>query len=255
MARKIISAFWDRITRNNINDNFKELYNDVGDISGKITDEVYEEIKNNVNLNWREPVATEVDLPTDAETGDTRMTTADGKVYRYDGSEWIEIQQFNPDAIVAVEERLQTQIDNLPTKEEVGDLANEAEANSKDYTDELDTRVFGEASEVVRVVESGSNQYGSYIRYSDGRQECWDMTIPIKADEVSGNVYVGSEWVTFPKTFDSTKSIHCSSRVSSIGRWSNTYTPSGNGVTAYQYSSVKAVNSYATYVYAIGWWK
>src|SRR5699024_6706285 len=87
MSRRNIGTALDRENLNNHNDNYEELYNQFNDVAGKITDDVYEEIRNDVKLNWKEPVDTVGNLPDDAETGDTRMVKEmkDGvsPVYRY----------------------------------------------------------------------------------------------------------------------------------------------------------------------------
>src|SRR5699024_1246403 len=133
MSRRNIGTALDRENLNNHNDNYEELYNQFNDVAGKITDDVYEEIRNDVKLNWREPVDTVGDRPDDAETGDTRMVRESvegvGPVYSYRGSDWIEIAGLVGTAMTEVEERLQADIDNKETPEGAQEKAHTAEAN------------------------------------------------------------------------------------------------------------------------------
>lgn len=95
MARKDIHIPLDRENRNNFNSNFIELYKEIGNVVGSITDEVYDKIIDGSKLNWKEPVDSQSNLPGNAQKGDTRMTRDTGKVYRFDGSRWVEIQQID----------------------------------------------------------------------------------------------------------------------------------------------------------------
>src|SRR5699024_2069332 len=102
MARKEIRDPLDRTNRNNHNDNYIELYEGIegvrdslGNLVDEISDEALNKVVDNAKLNWKEPVDEFSDLPSGANEGDTRMTKDDGKVYRYDGSNWIEIQQID----------------------------------------------------------------------------------------------------------------------------------------------------------------
>ena len=260
MARRVINTFWDRKTRNDINDNFKELYDDVGNIAGSITDDIYEEIRQDVKLNWKNPVDTLSDLPADAETGDTRMVreSVDGvsPIYRYNGSDWIEIQEINATAITEVESRLQSEIDKKETP-----------AGSQEKVDTLDSKVSGKIDtlestlnelkdEAVTVVESGTNDEGHYIRWSDGKQECWGMSVSQTTTVSAGNIFrseVGK--VTFPKPFSGAYPIYASASASGIGRWANVTNIVTTDANVYQFSTISSQGNYAAFVYAIGRWK
>src|SRR5699024_3020387 len=90
--------------------NYKELYGVVNNLVDTITDEVYEQIIDGAKLNWKSPVDSENDLPTSANEGDAVMTRDDGKVYRYDGSQWREIQQIDAGPVNVVDSRLSSQL-------------------------------------------------------------------------------------------------------------------------------------------------
>src|SRR5699024_1372621 len=49
-------------------------------------------------------------LPSNAKNGDTRMDRSTGKVYRYDGSKWVEIQQIDAGPVNELDSRLSSQL-------------------------------------------------------------------------------------------------------------------------------------------------
>src|SRR5699024_7239374 len=67
--------------------------------------------------NWKEPVDTIDDLPTDAEEGDTRMVVEGvegvSEVYRYTDNEWLKIQKFDATAINELDSRLTSQLADM----------------------------------------------------------------------------------------------------------------------------------------------
>ena len=261
MAQKPILTAWDRDNRNNMESNFTELYGDVGNITGKITDEIYSEIRNDVKLNWREPVDMFEDLPEEAETGDTRMVrekTDDdvSPVYRYSGSEWIRVQEIDSTVITEVDERLQSEINKKETPEGSQSKVDVAIEETKDYTDALDEKVFGDASAIEKVVEMGSNDKGSYIRWSSGKQECWGMNVSQATSNTSGTIFSSDAGrVEYPLSFDSTHPIHVDAHVKSLGKWANAAIPQSTYVNVYQYGTVRTDTTFTTSVRAVGRWK
>src|SRR5699024_7089237 len=111
------------------NDNYKELYGVVNNLVDTITDEVYEQIIDGAKLNWKSPVDSENDLPTSANEGDTVMTRDDGKVYRYDGSQWQEIQQIDAGPVNELDSRLSSQLAKVNT--EISELNIESRPRNK----------------------------------------------------------------------------------------------------------------------------
>ena len=253
MARRIIGNQLDRENRNNLNSNFEELYDDVGDIAGRITDDVYMQIRKDVNLNWQEPVETASELPTEAYSGDTRMTRDTGTVYRYSGDEWVEIQQLNPDAIHEIEDRLQAEMDTKETPAGAQEKADAAEINANQFTSDL---VSGDNSSVVRVVEQGENSNGSYIRYSSGVQECWLEPVSLATSESTGNIYRSERYdAYFPVDFVP-GTIQAVASVRSIGKWANCNMSNySDRVLVYQYGSVQSTSTFNTDIYVVGRWK
>jgi len=257
--RKMVGTLWDRITRNDINSNFEQLYNDVGNISGKITDDMYEEIKNNVDLNWDDHVNSVSDLPSDPTVGTTILISSDGddygKVFRYDGSNWKEIFQMNPDAIFSLEERLQKEIDKKETPEGAQEKADKAETNAKQTVTDLEQEIYGDDSDIVKVVESGSNANGEYIRYSDGMQYCWG-DLKLTANVSLNSLYrsESEEW-TYPKAFKE-KPYFVSASAQAYTRWADIASfPSKDSCSIVQFATSEKSNSITTLTYAVGRWK
>lgn len=256
MAQKIIGNQLNRDTRNAINDNDTELFKAVNNISGKITDEIYDEIRNDVKLNWKEPVNTVADLPSNAQTGDTRMVRETDKVYRYNGLSWIEIQEINATAITEVEQRLQDEINKKETPEGAQAKANKAEANALKAINNLETKIYSDVDEVVKVVEKGSNANGEYVRYSDGMQYCWGEPFSQIANVSIGSLYRSEtkEW-TYPKPFIS-QPVFISAGVQSYARWADIAgRPGANSATVLQYGFLQGTSEYITSLYAVGRWK
>lgn len=261
MTQKQITTLWNRENRLNMNSNFTELYEGVDNISGKITDEIYEEIKDGVKLEWTEHVDSLNDLPSNPIQGTTVMISGQGsdygKVFRYSGSEWVEIQKLNPDAIIAMETRLQSEIDDRETPQGSQAKADIAEGNAIAEVEGLRSNIYDDESEVVKLVESGSNANGHYMRWSDGRQECWGMEISQNANTSDGIVYrSSSERVDYPKSFSNDYPVFVNARVLSINRWANATGTNVSYASVTQYSSkASGSSSFTTELHAVGRWK
>jgi len=95
-----------------LNDNFKTIARDLNNLSGDVLASVIDGAK----LTWQEPVDTFADLATvypEAEEGWTvyvRNSGVNGETYRYDGSSWLKIQDFDATAINEVDSRLTSQL-------------------------------------------------------------------------------------------------------------------------------------------------
>lgn len=134
-------SIWDRNERNKINDNWDKLEGNVNNFQGEITDKVFAEIKDSAKLNWESPVNNFSDLPSVAKNGDARFTRDTGKVYRYDGKAWKEIQEINAGPVNSLEDRFNSQLSSEINKRisDVRDLR-ESKANKDEVrkvTDKL----------------------------------------------------------------------------------------------------------------------
>lgn len=109
MARKQIRAPLDDNSLNNINHNFEELYKNYDEVVENVSEKAFSKVVDSAKLNWKEPVATFNDLPTNAEVGETRMVRDTGKVYRY-SPPWVEIQEIDAGPVNEVDSRLSAQL-------------------------------------------------------------------------------------------------------------------------------------------------
>ena len=112
-------SIWNRDERNKINDNWDKLERNTNDFQGEITDKVFAEIKDSAKLNWESPVNNFSALPSGAKNGETRFTRDTGKVYRYDGSKWVEIQQIDAGPVNELDSRLSSQLAQKANKKYV----------------------------------------------------------------------------------------------------------------------------------------
>jgi hypothetical protein len=110
MARREIGTRWDRENRNNINENFRELY----DVQDRAIEEATQSIIDSAKLIWLEPVNTFADIATtypSPEVGHTVFVRDTGKVYRFYDGAWMEIQQIDAGPVNEVDTRLSAEIE------------------------------------------------------------------------------------------------------------------------------------------------
>lgn len=96
MTRRHIGVLWDRITRNNINENFIDLYKQTSDIVNTLLDEVLETVLNRSTVDFRDSVMNFDELKTkypNPKEGETVFVIDEGYIYRYSesGNKWIHI--------------------------------------------------------------------------------------------------------------------------------------------------------------------
>ncbi|WP_214771274.1 hypothetical protein [Exiguobacterium sp. s133] len=113
-----LDAYIDGVNRNidSYNNQLTELRHDVENTSKEIELNLSNRIINSSKLIWKEPVNSFSLLSTtypSAEEGYTSMARDTGKVYRQNGSTWVEIQDIDPTAINAVETRVTNVEENL----------------------------------------------------------------------------------------------------------------------------------------------
>src|SRR5699024_3641650 len=96
---------WNREERNKTNENWDEIEGNYNNVVENVSEKAYDKVVDVAKLNWKEPVDAFEKLPSDAVEGETRMTRDTGKIYRFDGSGWQEIQEIDVTAINEVEER------------------------------------------------------------------------------------------------------------------------------------------------------
>ena len=108
---------WNREERNKTNENWDEIEGNYNNVVENVSDKAFDKVVDSAKLNWKEPVDTLDNLPSDAVEGDTRMVRDTGKVYRYNGTAWQEIQEIDATAINEIDSRLTLQL-----SETLGDI-------------------------------------------------------------------------------------------------------------------------------------
>lgn len=103
-------SLWDRNQRNGINENWQIIEGDYKNIVDNVSNKAYQQVVDNAKLNWKEPVNSYSNLPSSATKGDTRMTRDTGKVYRYSGTAWQEIQQIDAGPVNELDSRVSSQL-------------------------------------------------------------------------------------------------------------------------------------------------
>lgn len=113
-------AMWDRDERKKLNENWDDLEGlsrDFDNAVDKVSEEAFDKVVDSAKLDWATMVDEYSDLPMDAEKGTTIGVEEDGKVYRFDGTNWIDIYPINLNPIAEVDERLSQQL--ADTEQEV----------------------------------------------------------------------------------------------------------------------------------------
>src|SRR5699024_2501830 len=162
----------------------------------------------------------------------------------------------NATVITEVESRLQSEIDKKETP-----------AGSQEKVDTLDSKVSGKIDtlestlnelkdEAVTVVESGTNDEGHDIRWSDGKQECWGMSVSQTTTVAAGNIFRSEAGkITFPKSFSGAYPIHVDAFSTGVGRWANVTSATPTEANIYQFSTISSQGNYAAFAHAVGRWK
>jgi len=206
---------WTRTERNKINENWDILEGSYNDVAGEITDEVFKEIVDSARLDWKLPVDSFGDLPSEAGVGDTRMVRDTGKVYRFDGNSWNEIQDIDPTAINEVDNRLSKQLaDNMRqttvllsekadksvsvTKEEL-QQGLEPKADQSFVDAQFASIVSGAPKATYANLQALKDAYpngeeGVFLVLSDGNWYYWNEE---ERDWLSGGLYQSVSWEDF----------------------------------------------------------
>ncbi|MBM7600417.1 hypothetical protein JOC34_002808 [Virgibacillus halotolerans] len=196
MERFIVDSLWDRVTRNDINNNFEYLFRGVDDIAGLITERVYSEIVDGAKLEWKEPVNSLDELPDESLEGEVRMVRDTGKVYRFNGKGWLEIQEINTGPVNEIDDRLNEKIDTnfKDVTSKLEDLTTNVKSHGAVGDGEVnDTDAVLSADSIGRVLYFPPGVYildvsPSQKSYGDGATlivEGYRMTLDDKALEVN----------------------------------------------------------------------
>ena len=153
MAKRDIGSEWNRDNRNKLNQNFDELFGDFENIVEVVSEKAYGAVIEGARLEWKEPVDTFGDLPNTDVVGETRMVQENGRVYRYNGDTWTQIQQVDANAINDVDSRLSGKIDTHTDKDEI---------HRPIYVDEAPELENYEESDII-MVPRGDDTHGEVL--------------------------------------------------------------------------------------------
>lgn len=145
----------DREARNNENQNWEKIEKIADDISGKAFDQLVDKAK----LIWKEPVNTFEDLPSNAEIGETRQIRSTGKVYRWDGTDWNEIQQIDAGPVNEVDTRLTNKITTVQNE-----IENASVSHTGTNYNNLKERLDKEHQEVTAQLAQVSRKEIDFVR-------------------------------------------------------------------------------------------
>lgn len=87
------------------------------------------------------------------------------------------------------------------------------------------------------IVESGSNEYGEYIRFGNGWQVCISIEYIVDINQVKGSIYCSNyPSISFPKTFIDTDYLSDAKIVNTIEAWGSANSVWTSGCQARGYS-------------------
>lgn len=121
MARNEITTPLDLNNLKNHNDNYEELYGMIGESDKRLSESMWEELKEHNTLKMLEPVNTKADLPADAEDKSIITVLDEQKVYARVNGEWQPFSSIDLDPFT-------------PFKKELADTIAEYEQKIKDIT-------------------------------------------------------------------------------------------------------------------------
>src|SRR5699024_7484946 len=102
MAQRNIGSNWNRDNRNNINENFTELYKKYQDYFTEITEDLREDLIEGSHIEIKGYLETEESLPSSASNGDTYFITSTGVWERWNGNSWDSVAKTDPSEFIAL---------------------------------------------------------------------------------------------------------------------------------------------------------
>lgn len=188
MARREIGTRWDRENRNNINENFKELYN----VQNRAIEEATQAVIDSAKLIWLEPVNTFADIATtypNPEIGHTVFVRDTGKVYRFYDGDWMEIQQIDAGPVNEVDTRLSEEIGILDKQDiDIASIPRYSYTPSQTY-DNLLAQMREEINKKTCVVVNRSSSLAYFEVNHRINQSGGDVKIRIEA-KYNGNLTI-----------------------------------------------------------------
>ncbi|ALM56794.1 hypothetical protein [Staphylococcus equorum] len=112
MARKEITTPLDLNNMDNHNGNYDELYRLIDETDRRISEDMWEEIKDANTMTMLEPLQTASELPTEAPDKSLITVIDEQRVYTYFQDEWQPFNEIDLDPFEPFKTELQTMIDN-----------------------------------------------------------------------------------------------------------------------------------------------
>lgn len=123
MARKEITTPLDLKNLDNHNDNYDELYGLIDETDRRISEDMWEEIKDANTMKMLEPVQTAADLPSEAADKSLITVIDEQRVYGFVNGEWqpfseIDLDPFSPfkDELAAIVAAYEKKIKSITTE-------------------------------------------------------------------------------------------------------------------------------------------
>ena len=84
---------------------------------------------------------------------------------------------------------------------------------NKTNLNHMDDGIEQNSNDIANIIESGSNDNGSWVKYSDGTMICWRQeTVTDQAiNNEYGSVFIGTRSFTYPIPFSTIPSLTCTS--------------------------------------------
>lgn len=269
MAQRNIGTNWNRDNRNNMNDNFTDLYAKYREYFTEITEDLRADLIEGAHIEIKGYYETAAELPTNAESGDTYFVIETGEWERYDDDVWDVVAKTDTSEFVALRDDFTSLEDKYDTfirmvgssitsfKQEVNntidDKIGDIEEGVQNFIDTLE-------GQVVYVVEEGSNANGSFVKRSDGTMKCWGKrefsgSYQLEKSPV-GSIFRtdGVEW-EYPAPFTD-DSVSVTTDVSSSSSWcSLSSNPSETGFFFRVFSTNLETYNLVVTMQAMGRWK
>lgn len=175
-ARNLENDNWDKIEGK-----IKKVEDKANDFIDEISDEALGKVVENAKLDWDKMVDNKSDLPNSAAKGTTIGVKNDGKVYRFDGNDWVEIYEINLNPIAEVDDRLSSQL--ADTRSQLTNDIEEAENELKVYLNNKISNLsgleikggFGSLADLENEYPNGES--GIFIIYEDNHWYYYDYDL------------------------------------------------------------------------------
>lgn len=264
MAQRNIGANWNRDNRNNMNDNFTELYAKYQEYFTEITEDLRADLIEGAHIEIKGYVELETDLPSNSSSGDTYFIVDSGIWKRWNGNNWDSVAKTDTSEFIALREdfeALEVGMNDFSTllnqafttfqtevRNDIDDKLGDIEAQVQTFIEQIE-------GQIIYVVDEGENSNGRYVKYSDGRMWCQSPIYQVTTENSVGIIYRSESIVwEFPQEFVSTPTITTNTAI--VSRWSDTTsTPDTDRCSFSAFSAHSSITLGNIFGSAEGWWR